>query len=71
MLLMLGVIVALSLLGITFGIMFVVTITGTSPPQGSPHSNTQCVICESDHETSHIHSSPVCDTCEENLFSDL
>jgi len=40
---MLGVIVALSLLGITFGIMFVVTITGTSPPQGSPHSNTQCV----------------------------
>lgn len=71
MLLVLEVLVALSLLGLTFGIMFVVTLTGTSPPHISSTTSEQCMICEDAAHSTRINGYLVCETCRENVFPDL
>lgn len=69
---MMEVIVSLTLLGLTFGMMFVITLVGTSPSQSGVCTNSDvCAICEENLCTTEVHGCRVCDTCNTELFATL
>ena len=62
------VIVALGLLGLTFGMMFLVTVFGTRPPRQENVEPGVCRICEDEPPSESIGQCSVCEGCASEYF---
>lgn len=67
---MMDVLIVWGLLGLTFGMMFVVSVLGVSAPEDEQIEPEDCYICEDVERETTVRDLPLCDGCESEFFSE-